>query len=42
MKILMRKPGYAMQTGVLVHGDIYLIYLLRASFDQKKFYLTLK
>ncbi len=31
---LMRTPGYATSTGVFVLGDIYLVYLLRASRDQ--------
>ena len=30
---LMRTPGYETSTGVFVLGDIYLVYLLRASKD---------
>ena len=39
---MIRTPGYATSTGVFIQGEVYLVYLLRASKDQNEFSLTLK
>ena len=39
---MMRTEGYLTATGVFKKYGVYLVYLMRASNDQKQFYLTCK
>ena len=37
-----RIPGYAIATGIFQHDKLYLVYIFRASSDQRSFTLTVK
>ena len=37
-----RIPGYAIATGVFRYQSVYLVYIFRASSDQRSFTLTIK